>query len=733
MRRRRGAARDGSVEARAPDIDDFSLAQHDHSNAANGGAISASALPSSGVTVGSYGSATQVGTFTVDAHGLLTAAANVAIAIPSSQITNATTTSTASSVPVSDGSGHLDGAWLYKKLVPTDLSGVTATTGTGTTLALFGGLFPPTLPGAVTFSGEPQIADLTGMNHDHQSLAGGGPLDGAAIQSGAVALTVGGTGQRSAYAAFDALTVQGADIASASTTHLDTATGVYVNITGTTTITAFGTASAGVVRVLKFVAALTLTYNATSLILPGAVNITTAAGDTAIFVSMGSGNWRCIDYVRAASPPPSGTNTGDQTITLTGAVTGSGTGSITASLGSFTSAQLATALSDETGTGAAVFANSPILVTPALGTPSALVLTNATGLPIGGGGTGATTAEAARQALEATTFSIASASTTDLSTATGQSVTITSNTNISSFGTVTAGATFFCHFNHLGGNLINSSNLLLPGGANISWQIGDAFTAISRGSGVWEVRNYQVAGTTPPSGTNTGDQTITLTGDVTGTGTGSFATTVVSASTSTAGKVQLATDGDTSASHAVVGTDNRLMKGIDAEERIFRSTLPDAGTGFAFGDQTAYFVYVGRTAVTCTPKFVKGIVRSAGTGAQTAEIGIFSSPNAPNKTNQTLTKLEATGTVDSLIGTGLVGNTSAFSTSVAAGTYLWAGIRTHLASTQPSFMGLLFDNGYGLCLSLASSGALTASSSFSGSLIAASSTAMCPDLFVTLD
>lgn len=46
-----------------------------------------------------------------------------------------------------------------------------------------------------------------------------------------------------------------------------------------------------------------------------------------------------------------------------------------------TSAQLAAIVSDETGTGALVFANSPTLVTPALGTPSAVVLTNATGLP----------------------------------------------------------------------------------------------------------------------------------------------------------------------------------------------------------------------------------------------------------------------------------------------------------------------------------------------------------------
>ena len=61
---------------------------------------------------------------------------------------------------------------------------------------------------------------------------------------------------------------------------------------------------------------------------------------------------------------------------LTGAITSVGNA---ASLGSFTSAQLATALTDETGSGANVFATSPTLVTPVLGTPSSGVLTNCTG------------------------------------------------------------------------------------------------------------------------------------------------------------------------------------------------------------------------------------------------------------------------------------------------------------------------------------------------------------------
>jgi hypothetical protein len=60
------------------------------------------------------------------------------------------------------------------------------------------------------------------------------------------------------------------------------------------------------------------------------------------------------------------------------------------------SANLAAAVTDETGTGALVFANSPTLVTPALGTPSSVTLTNATGLPVSTGisglGTGVATA-----------------------------------------------------------------------------------------------------------------------------------------------------------------------------------------------------------------------------------------------------------------------------------------------------------------------------------------------------
>lgn len=89
------------------------------------------------------------------------------------------------------------------------------------------------------------------------------------------------------------------DIASAATVNIGAAVGNYLHVTGTTTITAFDAADAGVMRLLMFAGILTWTYNATTMLLPTAANITTAAGDCAIVVSEGSGNWRCLGYLRA--------------------------------------------------------------------------------------------------------------------------------------------------------------------------------------------------------------------------------------------------------------------------------------------------------------------------------------------------------------------------------------------------------------------------------------------------
>ena len=90
---------------------------------------------------------------------------------------------------------------------------------------------------------------------------------------------------------------KGSDVASASTIDLDAATGNLVDVTGTTAITAI-TLSAGREAVVRFTGVLTLT-NGASLVLPSGANITTAAGDFAIFRGYAAGVVRCVLYTKA--------------------------------------------------------------------------------------------------------------------------------------------------------------------------------------------------------------------------------------------------------------------------------------------------------------------------------------------------------------------------------------------------------------------------------------------------
>lgn len=102
------------------------------------------------------------------------------------------------------------------------------------------------------------------------------------------------------------LQTKASDVTAASTTAIGAAQGNYVKIVGSTTIAAFDNPvqAPNVTRICLFAAALTLTHNGTSLILPRAANITTAANDIAVFVHEGSGNWRCVSYQPAAGYSP---------------------------------------------------------------------------------------------------------------------------------------------------------------------------------------------------------------------------------------------------------------------------------------------------------------------------------------------------------------------------------------------------------------------------------------------
>jgi hypothetical protein len=99
-------------------------------------------------------------------------------------------------------------------------------------------------------------------------------------------------------------------IASATTTNLGSVGSNNILVTGTTTINSFG-ASASLgnpLYFIQFAGILTLTYNATSMILPGAANITTAAGDSALVeFTNASGYWRMVAYFPASVSGVTGT------------------------------------------------------------------------------------------------------------------------------------------------------------------------------------------------------------------------------------------------------------------------------------------------------------------------------------------------------------------------------------------------------------------------------------------
>ena len=230
-----------------------------------------------------------------------------------------------------------------------------------------------------------------------------------------------------------------------STTNIPNLTGDITSVNTVTSIAAGVIIDADINAAAGIVDTKLATISTALKVSNSATTATSANTNNAIVARDGSGNFSAGTITASLT----GTATSTTNIpNLTGAITSVNTAT---SLGSFTSLQLLTALTDETGSGAAVFATSPTLVTPILGSASATNL-NVSGVTtsatfdtgvIGSQTSGiltttATTADQVLDSLPTATFQTARYQVSIACT--GQLVTAGMSTNITSVGAITAGA-----------------------------------------------------------------------------------------------------------------------------------------------------------------------------------------------------------------------------------------------------------------------------------------------------
>lgn len=217
--------------------------------------------------------------------------------------------------------------------------------------------------------------------------------------------------------------------------------------------------------------ALKLSNNASSLLVSsintGSTSVVLSSGDEGNFPALGVGDWFPVTIVDGAGNLEIMRCTARSGVTLTVARGQEGTTAKNFNAGARVESRL---------------------------TLAALLALDLSGFsgkaPIPIGGTGAGTAMEGHDNLSTISTPIASAATTDLSTATGIIVPVTGNAIIVGFGTEQAGATRYVKFTGTPILTHDPAALILPGGVDIAVQAGDVGLVQSLGGGNWHILTF---------------------------------------------------------------------------------------------------------------------------------------------------------------------------------------------------------------------------------------------------